>query len=233
MTFILSEDEALRKLLQGIVVHDQKSDGDGVPRQVGVWFGQPDQELREQRYPYITIDMIDIVREVDREVRGLSSPEYLTPVGFDEETESYVIPKPIPVSIDYQVTTYSRHPRHDRELITQILYNKLPFRFGWIEVTEKTETVGSVTTNTNTLRRLDVINVSKRDVTEQAKRLFMNAITVRISSEIAQETAVTLTKVQQVNVSGPTVTTGRSDNPDFISFGSSIITSPNNNTPTN
>jgi hypothetical protein len=233
MTFLLSEDKALRELLQGIVVHDQKADGADTPRQVGVWFGQPDQELRSQVYPYITIDMIDVVRETDREQRGLSSPEYLTPVGFDEENMSYVIPKPIPVSIDYQITTYARHPRHDRELMTQILFNKLPFRFGWLEVTEKTETVGDVTTNTNTLRRLDVINVSKRDVTEQAKRLFVNAITVRVSSEIAQETASTLYKVQQVNAYGPTTTTGRSDNPDYMSFGSITITPPNTITQNN
>jgi hypothetical protein len=228
MTFLLSEDKALRELLQGITVYDQKADGDATPRQVGVWFGQPDQELRSQSYPYITIDMIDVVRETDREQRGIGEVDYLTPVGFDETTMSYVIPKPIPVSIDYQITTYARHPRHDRELMTQILFNKLPFRFGWLEVTEKTETVGDVTTNTNTLRRLDVINVSKRDVTEQAKRLFVNAITVRVSSEIAQETASTLYKVYSgVNVYGPTTTTGRSDNPDYLSFGSITITSPN------
>jgi hypothetical protein len=229
MTFLLSEDKALRELLQGIVVNDQKADGDATPRQVGVWFGQPDQEIRTQSYPYITIDMIDVVRETDREQRGLSSPEYLTPVGFDETTMSYVIPKPIPVSIDYQITTYARHPRHDRELMTQLLFTKLPLRFGWLEITEKTETVGDVTTNTNTLRRLDVINVSKRDVTEQAKRLFVNAITVRVSSEIAQETGSELYKVYSgVNVYGPTTTTGRSDNPDYLSFGSITITPPNN-----
>lgn len=229
MTFLLSEDKALRELLQGIIVNDQKADGDATPRQVGVWFGQPDQEIRTQAYPYITIDMIDVVRETDREQRGVGEVGYLTPVGFDEVNKSYVIPKPIPVSIDYQITTYARHPRHDRELMTQLLFNKLPLRFGWLEITEKTETVGDVTTNTNTLRRLDVINVSKRDVTEQAKRLFVNAITVRVSSEIAQETGSELYKVNAgVNVYGPTTTTGRSDNPDYLSFGSITITPPNN-----
>jgi hypothetical protein len=234
MTFLLSEDKALRELLQGMTVTDQKSEGDGVPRQVGVWFGQPDQEIRTQSYPYITIDMIDIVRETDREQRGLASPDYMIPNDFDETTMSYVIPRPIPVSIDYQITTYARHPRHDRELMTQILFTKLPFRFGWLEILEKTKTVGDTTTNTSTLRRLDVINVSKRDVTEQAKRLFVNAITVRVSSEIAQETYSALYKVYSaVNVYGPTPQPGRSDNPDYMSFGSITITPPNNITHTN
>lgn len=234
MTFLLSEDKALREMLQGVTVTDQKADGDGMPRQVGVWFGQPDQELRSQVYPYITIDMIDVVRETDREMRGLSSPSYMIPNDFDETTQSYVIPLPIPVSIDYQITTYSRHPRHDRELMQQLLFTKLPFRFGWLEITEKTKTVGDVTTNTNTLRRLDVINVSKRDVTEQAKRLFVNAITVRVSSEIAQETYSALHKVHAgVNVYGPTPQPGRSDNPDFVSFGSITITPPDTITQNN
>jgi hypothetical protein len=245
MTFLLSEDKALRELLQGMTVTDQKSDGDGVPRQVGVWFGQPDQEIRTQSYPYITIDMIDIVRETDREQRGLASPDYMptpatiagpngTQIPFDPNKHSYVIPRPIPVSIDYQITTYARHPRHDRELMTQILFTKLPFRFGWLEILEKTNTVGDTTTNTSTLRRLDVINVSKRDVTEQAKRLFVNAISVRVSSEIAQETYSALYKVYSaVNVHGPNPQPGRSDNPDYMSFGSITITPPNNITHTN
>ena len=70
MTFLLSEDDALRKQIQGITVHDQRATGDDTPRQVGVFFGQPDQELRSQIYPYITIDMIDIQRDTEREMRG-------------------------------------------------------------------------------------------------------------------------------------------------------------------
>jgi hypothetical protein len=42
------------------------------------------------------------------------------------------------------------------------------------------------------------MGVSKRDVTEQAKRLFVNAITVRVSSEIPQKIYRELYKVQTV-----------------------------------
>ena len=190
MTFLLSEDKALRQLLQGMT----------------------------------GLTTIDYMTYSDTFVNDLGDT-----VTFDPDLHTRIIPKPIPVSIDYQITTYARHPRHDRELMSQILFTKLPFRFGWLEVTEKSKTVGNTTTNTNTVRRLDVINVSKRDVTEQAKRLFVNAITVRVSSEIPQETYAELYKVQQVNVYGPNSTIGRSDNPDYVSFGSSIILPPNNN----
>ena len=199
MTFLLSEDEALRNLLKGLVVTDQKATGEGTPRNVGVWFGQPDQELTAQKYPYITIDMIDIAEDFARAQRGRVKPSYLADpttidgdAAFDSETQGWDINFPIPVNIDYQITTYARQPRHDRELLAQILYTKIPLRFAVLE------------TNDNTVRRLDVLDVSKRDVTEQGKRLFVNAFTVRVSSEIAPELYNKFYKALTLDVTGTT-----------------------------
>jgi hypothetical protein len=204
MTFLLSEDKALREKLQGLVVHDQVADGSSKPRQVGVWFGQPDQEIRSQSYPYITIDMVDIQRDSMREMRGITDAEYLKPVdfGLDGATE-FLVDLPIPVNIDYQITTYSRHPRHDRQILSQLMISRLQ-RFGYLEIVEKDETVDDVETITSTFRRMDVINVAKRDVTEQAKRLFVNAITVRVSSEMVQTAFRAIYKVLEVHVDMPT-----------------------------
>ena len=219
MAFLLGEDDALRKKLSGITVTDQKSEGLGIPRVVGVWFGQPDQELRNQAYPYITIDMIDISRDQQREMRGKTRAEYLIPEeitsGVDEGCDTDL---PIPVSIDYQITTYSRHPRHDRELITQLIYSRLPLRFGYLEITEKSITVGSTTTNLNTYRRLEVMDISKRDITEAGKRLFMNAVTVRVSSEMPQDTYRKTFEVLQVNITPPAPVRGGS----FVGTSSTI-----------
>ena len=125
MTFLLSEDAALRNLLTGITVTDQKSDASGTAtRSVGVWFGQPDEQIRQQEYPYITIDMVDIAEAFERSMRGLVQPTYyeipefmpdgVTP--YDPSTNNWYIDMPIPVNIDYQITTYARQPRHDREM---------------------------------------------------------------------------------------------------------------------
>ena len=70
------------------------------------------------------------------------------------------------------------------------MYERLPFRFGTLNCED------------NTVRRLDVLDVAKRDVTEQAKRLFVNAITVRISSEIPQGLFKQLYKVLTVRLDG-------------------------------
>ena len=195
MTFLLSEDDALRKHLQGITVHDQRADGESTPRPVGVWFGQPDQELREQRYPYITIDMIDVNRDTDREMRGMVRSDnpntaYLAPADNPDD-KAWEIELPIPVSIDYQVTAYSRQPRHDRELLAQMLYNKLPLRFGQLFLDD------------GTVRRMEVMDYAKRDMTEQAKRLFINSVTVRVISEVSQGVYHLLTSVQNVAITEP------------------------------
>ena len=185
MAFLLAEDAALRQKLQSITVTDQKANNQEVSRQVGVWFGQPDQEIRNQVYPYITIDMIDLREDPSRAMRGVVSPAYLQPNDL-AENEGFSTRMPVPVNIDYQVTTYSRHPRHDREILSQLLHGPLKLRFGTLKVED------------GTVRRLDVVNVSKRDVTEQAKRLFVNAITVRVSSEIPQETINRFIKVDSL-----------------------------------
>ena len=202
MTFLLSEDEAIRNLLKGLVVTDQKATGTDTPRNVGVWFGQPDQELTAQKYPYITIDMIDIAEDFARSMRGRVKPVYISnpatidgTAEFDPETQNWDINFPIPVNIDYQITTYARQPRHDRELLAQLLYTRLPLRFGTLDT--------GANNATGTTRRLDMLDVSKRDVTEQGKRLFVNAFTVRVSSEIAPETYNKMYKALQLNVTGP------------------------------
>lgn len=194
MTFLLSEDAALRNLLLGMTVTDQKADNLGTPRSVKVYFGQPDSEIRDQAYPYITIDMIDIAEDFARAHRGLTKPSYLPdpetdPSGtgvYDEATNSWYIHWPIPVNIDYQITTYSRQPRHDRQILAQMLTAKIPMRFATLE------------TDDNTVRRLDLLDVSKRDVTEAGKRLFVNAFTVRVSSEISSQTYTQVYKTLQV-----------------------------------
>ena len=204
MSFLLDEDEAIRNLLKDMVVTDQKSvTNEGATRKVGVWFGQPDQEIRSQSYPYITIDMIDIAEDISRAHRGKVSPEYYADpetIGVDTPWDPTLHGKdmdyPVPVNIDYQITTYARQPRHDREVLAQLLYTKIPLRFG-VLLTGSNTVFG-------THRRLDVLDISKRDVTEQGKRLFVNAITVRVSSEIAPSTFNKFYKVQELNVIGTT-----------------------------
>ena len=66
MPFIINEDKALKHILTGITVSDS---GNSV-RPVGVFYGQPDKEIRQQSYPYITIDLINVAEDTSRAHRG-------------------------------------------------------------------------------------------------------------------------------------------------------------------
>ena len=107
----------------------------------------------------------------------------MTPIGSKTDF-------PIPVDLLYQVATWSRKPRHDRQMINS-LFNRglLPFRFGQLFIPED-----------GTNRRLDVLGFSKRDTTEADKRLFNNIYNIRISAELFPDQLVQLTPVTQAPV---------------------------------
>jgi len=173
--FILSEDFALKEHLKGMAV----SDGNSSHRNVGVWFRQPDREITDQTYPYCILDLIDI--SPARERMHSDNPVHLfyrdSPVPL-QEGEDILWDRPTPVNLDYQVTAYARNPLHDRQITPQLL-KRLPMRGGLLNVVHDN---GAVTG-----RRLDFLDLMKRDRIEDLKRLFMTVITVRVSSEIESD----------------------------------------------
>jgi hypothetical protein len=201
MPFIINEEAALKTLLSGMTV----ADSGNATRPVGVFYGQPDKEIRQQSYPYITIDLVAISEEVNRAHRGvLNVPRdtFYTPEGVTDTNLN--VNYPIPVSLTYQVSTWSRQPRHDRQIIAQLFsYGRLPFRFGQLPIPED-----------GTNRRLDVLGVSKRDTTENEKRLFSNVYTIRISAEIFQDVLIQMYQVTE----NPTITFNYQD----VSFTSNV-----------
>lgn len=169
MPIIINEDKALKLMLTGIKVHDSGS----AERPVGVWFGQPDVEIRNQSFPYITIDFLGYSEAFDRAHRGLIELGY-NYEGYDPNL-SYIGEYPIPVNLDYQVTTYARQPRHDRQIMAEMLTGqRIPLRFGELVIPED-----------NTVRRMDLLGMSKRTLVDaNGKRLFSNVYNVRISAEV-------------------------------------------------
>lgn len=174
MPFIINEDEALKTLLQGITV----SDGGNALRNVAVYYGQPDKDLRQQSYPYITLDLVGVREDTERAHRGVINlayaPEGYTPNRDTDGSINQPIDFPIPVDLIYQVSTWSRQPRHDRQIMAKLFApGRLPFRFGQLPIPQD-----------GTNRRLDMLGFSKRDTTEGGKRLFSNVYNIRISAEL-------------------------------------------------
>lgn len=192
--FVIAEDKALKAHLQGIVVSDEKS----ANRQVKVWFGYPDVEIRNQEYPFITIDLIDVTPALNRQHQGrLTDNDYRGTSSQGMYTYDY----PVAYDITYQITTHARHPRHDRALMFA-LHDKFPSIYGYLRVPNELGTEFSY-------RSTFLDGFVKRDTVEEdsgGRRLLRNVFTIRVVSEMtpfAPKTAVPA--VEQVDIN-PTIT---------------------------
>jgi len=187
MSFIIAEDQALKTLMQGIVVSDEKNN----TRSVQAWFSNPDPELRNQSYPYVTIELIGVewanYRQtsgffIDNDRQGTVSPssgevfEYEVPAAWD---------------LMYQITSYSRHPRHDRAIISHLLNNDFVANRGFLPVPNELGTEISY-------RHIILENFAKRDTVEDGRRLFRNVFTVLVTSESTPDSGDSVAWVEEV-----------------------------------
>jgi hypothetical protein len=194
VSFILSEDLALKTLLTGIVVADDKN----ATRSVGVWFSNPDLESRAQSYPYITIELLDFDPATYRQHSGVFQDNDLQ--GTIAPSGNIVYSYEIPVAWDlmYQITTYSRHPRHDRAIIAYLLNKVFISKRGYLAVPNDLATETSY-------RHLILEEFTKRDTIEDNRRLYRNVFTVTVSSEGTAATYTTVTNtVSTVNINKST-----------------------------
>ena len=129
MSFILAEDAALKTYLSGMTVSDEKNNS----RAVGVWFGFPDVELRQQIFPFITIELIDVRPANERQTYGLFVDEDNNGTQAAVANYKFQYHTPVAYDLEYQLVTYSRHPRHDRSVILQ-MNRKFPSKYGFLPV---------------------------------------------------------------------------------------------------
>jgi len=189
--FIVAEDLAVKTLLNGMTVSDEKN----AARQVKVWFGYPDVEVRTQDFPFVTIDLIDIVPANERQTQGRFSDNdnrgTQTPVG------NFVFTYDVPVAYDliYQITSHARHPRHDRAIMLQLM-RKFPSKFGYLVVPNELGTE-------NSRRHMFLDGFVKRDTVDSEtgnRRLLRNVLTVRVISEMTPEQATSTRVASTVSI---------------------------------
>jgi hypothetical protein len=184
------EDESLKQYITAkhVVTFDQSSPVGG--RVLPVYFRMSETEVRKRTYPFIMIDRLGWERDPERESRGsflLMAAEPYIPDG----TVSAVLPAdtftykaqmlPIPISIRYQVTAWTRFKLQMMWVETQMV-NVLPVRFGAINMLSS-----NYARDDDTVRRMDLIDSAPNDIVDPdnaGKRLFGRSWTVAISSEI-------------------------------------------------
>jgi hypothetical protein len=200
--FLFAEDEAIKKRFSDLTVSDDRD----AQRPVQVFFRYPEGET-ERKYPFITIELIDVVHAKNRQhsdtyldthraghpnnldywpsTSSASSPNV---AGFD----SFRTTEFTPVDLLYQVSTFTRSAIHDRQLASQMLASIVPYRYSSIMI----EADG-------TSRRLDLLDWSTADLLDPEagyrKRIFRKVYTLQMTSEIPTSALTGLKKVSSVS----------------------------------
>jgi hypothetical protein len=190
-TFLFAEDKALKSLLQGITVSDLKEP----TRPVKVWFGYPDVELRQQEYPYMVIELYDVQPANDRQSSGfwMDDTNRGSVVSDGRTTYSYYAPQVY--DLYYQVSSYSRNPRHDRTIIFEMMNKKVPGKYGHLVIPSDNED------GTAVARHMFLEGFVKRDTIEDGRRLFRNVFNIRVVSEMTiGNDSISSTPVEQVDI---------------------------------
>ena len=200
--FILAEDEAIKLHFSNMTVSDDRD----AARPVQVFFRYPEGET-ERHYPFITIELIDIVHAKNRQ----HSESFLytgraghpSNIDYWPSTSSasspplagndlYRTTEFTPVDLLYQVSTFTRSALHDRQLAAQMLTNVVPFKYSSIVIGAD-----------GTSRRLDLLDWSTADLLDPEagyrKRIFRKIYTLQMNSEITTSALTGLKKVSTVS----------------------------------
>lgn len=190
MPWLLNEDAAMRRKLQGLVITDGTLE---LP--VGVRFSLPEGELADQTFPLIVIERTRAQRDPRREARGRVQLGY-APEGLDvwddmkdPSRSPYFTENPIPYLVEYQVTVMARKQSHITYLTAKLAsVEYLPARFGYLEIPED-----------GTIRSVELSGGPEFHTgwDEYRKRLFQAVYLTQITSEVLGSVYVP-TKVEEV-----------------------------------
>jgi hypothetical protein len=200
--FLLAEDAAVKRRFSNVTVSDDRNSD----RPVSVFFRYPEGET-EKHYPFITVELVDLIH--NKSVQLSESRYYYD--GTSESTIDYypseqtssdldtVLPGDsvlsmesfVPVTLIYQVSTYTRSALHDRQLTSKLLRRVTPFRRGFIEIPED-----------GTIRRFDLMGWTSADLLDQEagykKRIFRKVYTLQMNAEIPTSDINTIKKANTV-----------------------------------
>jgi hypothetical protein len=212
--FLLAEDEALKKALSNIKVYDDREQ----ERPVQVFFRYPEVET-ERTYPFITIEMIDLIHARNRQhsetelvyfntTGGASAPvdwekrpDALTYWPSESQDFSQLTNKNdfqvlhtnefVPVDLVYQISTFTRTALHDRQLSATMLRKVFPFRKSSIRIDAD-----------GTDRRLELLDWTTADLLDPEagyrKRIFRKIYTLQMGAELTSSDIYGSKQVQSV-----------------------------------
>lgn len=223
--FLLAEDAAIKRRFSDLTVSDDRNP----ERPVKVFFRYPDGET-EREYPFITIELIDVVHAKERQhshvtlyqSTGASStwltdanrPNALTYWPSEHQDFStfdgpYVTAGEfLAMDLLYQVSTYTRSALHDRQLSAKIMTGVAQWRWGSIAIPED-----------GTTRRLDLLDWVTADLLDPEagyrKRIFRKIYTIQMNADLPVTDVASIYKVLGVSA---TINNKSNDNSPLLSF---------------
>jgi hypothetical protein len=194
--FLLAEDAAVKTRFSGLTVSDDRNN----QRPVKVFFRYPENET-EREYPFITIELIDIIHAKERQHSHTVLYQSTSNASADwytanrphaltywpsEHTDfsTYASEGPfvktaefLAMDLVYQVSTFTRSALHDRQLISQIMRNRAQWRWGFIDIPED-----------GTTRRFTLLDWVTADLLDSEsgyrKRIFRKVYTVQLNADL-------------------------------------------------
>jgi hypothetical protein len=215
--FLLAEDEAVKLRFSGLYVTDDRN----AQRPVKVFFRYPDGET-EREYPFITIELIDILHATERqysdtviyadtsesdmfdnhpaffdywpsEIDGVTTSDTASAAHFASANDF------TPVDLLYQVSIYTRSALHDRQLTSGIISRVTPYRWNSIYIQAD-----------GTSRRFDMLDWTNADLLDMEsgyrKRIFRKVLTLKMSAELTSQSIGLLQGTQPVEEISSTIT---------------------------
>ena len=203
--FLLAEDEAIKVRFSGLTVSDDRDNS----RDVQVFFRYPEGET-ERHYPFITLELIDVVYARNRQHSvsdqyaykegdswAVDNPAVVTyypsqgPITVPTAVKYLKTTEYVPVDLLYQVSTFTRSALHDRQLTAKILYTVAPLRYNSIYIPAD-----------GTHRRLDMLDWTTADLLDPEagyrKRIFRKIYTLQMTAEIPTSEFVGVKQVTQI-----------------------------------
>lgn len=192
MPWLLNEDFALKKKLQGLTVFDGNAPNG---RPVPVRFRLPETEVADLTFPIIIIKHNGWYPANDREHRGKImlpyAPEDL-PTWWDDSVKPapsfnpadspYKSFFPIPYNLDYEISVYARiMHEHTIPLVSALAaYDRLHAKFAFLDIPQD-----------GTKRTLQLLGGPSLDEgkDENGKRIFIVKYIIRVFSELVPEIA--------------------------------------------